>query len=295
MKLSIWFATFKKSLIGSLSDLNYYVEILNTPLRFSLKFVAWFYLFLGILLTLIFVVKDLPQINSDINATRSELVTNYPDTLVFNWKDGQLSSNAEQPITVSYPSVFPPSERLPKNLALIDTDTDVAPENLNVLFFVNRSKLFINSLQGNWAEVDLVKAIEVQSATIDKTKIVELAESSKETQREAISVLPGLILIKETVGLFLSRIFILLLNSLIIQLIFQILNKPLTYKKVFQLGLHALIPAELLYQYSVLLFPQLGFSMFSLTFWLIMVLIIWHLRHLQVLQVSVEKDRQTQK
>ncbi|MEO8582044.1 MAG: DUF1189 family protein [Patescibacteria group bacterium] len=294
-KLFQWIKTFRISIVGSLTDLNYYLEILNTPTRFSIKVVAMFYLLLGIVLTGIFIVKDLPKINATFNSIRTELTTTYPDNLVFDWRDQRLSSNSDQPVVVPFPAITQPLDTAPQHLAVIDTHTDQDPENVKALIYITETKMFINSMQGNWAEANLSDVIETESGHLDKQEVLKQAAESEETQRQILQILPWLTLLTFSLGLFIIRMLTVLFNALIVQLLFQILNKPLAYKKVLQLCLHALIPTEIIYQISARLFPHLNFPMFGLAFWLIISLLIWHLRHLQVVRFSLENDQHGKK
>lgn len=290
MQLTQSLKTFSQTIVKSLTDLNFYAEILNTQLRFSLKILLLFYLLLGAILAGIFTLKDVPRLQNTLDETRAELIANYPENLVFDWQNEQLSSNWPEPVVVPFPSTLQPLDTAPKNLAIIDTTIDDAPANANSLIYITRSKLFVNSMQGNWTDAELKDLIENESIHIDKTHVIQTAESSKTLQNEALSFLPWLAFLLFSIGTFFFRLLSTLLNALIVQLVFQIMNKKLSYKKVFQLCLHALIPAELIYQISILTFPNLTFPMFGLAFWLIMSLVVWHLRNLHVVRLSVDKD-----
>lgn len=283
-----WFQRFRYSIVSSITDLNYYVEILNLPFRFTFKTLTWFYLFLSIVITFIFVVKDLPKLSTTLDDIRSEAVSSYPDTLRFDWHDETLTSTAQKPLEVPFPKAVSPLESAPKNFLVIDTSTDQFPDRMNSVFFLNQKNVYINSMENGWTDVPLHTIIDTKTDSLDKSRFLSLAEASKSAQSEMLASLPWLLLLINSFGLFFIRLITTAINAIIVQFFFQILNKPLTYKKVLQLCLHVLIPTELIYQLSKLFFPTLNFPMFGLAFWVIITLVMWHLRHLQVVKFEIE-------
>jgi hypothetical protein len=286
MQLSQSIAVLWRTLLRSITDLNFYVEILNSPVRFSFKIVALFYILLSLVLTGMFSVTELPR----FNATREEVIEHFPSDLVLEWQNGQLSSNAPDPIEVPFPSAAQPLEDAPKNLAIINTNVDEAPETANALLYITHSRLFVNSRQGSWTDTEIANVINSNELRIDRAQVLEWAESSKQNQQEIFTFLPILALLYYAFVLLFFRVLSMLLNALIVQLMFQLLNKPISYKKVLQICLHLLVPAEIIHQISRLTVPNLDFPMFGLAFWILVSLIIWHLRNLQVVRLVVEED-----
>lgn len=291
MKLNHWFSTFQQSIFRSVTDLNYYVEVLNLPLRFSLKILTAFYLILGVVLTFIFLVKDLPKIDKTFNDIRTEAITRYPADLTFAWQEPLLSSSLTQPLEVPFPAAIEHRENMPKNLAVIDTHTDQFPGQVNAMLFINKEKFFLNSLDGTWTDVPLDQVFEQSSDQLDRQKFVQLAKSSIGFQKEFLRILPWAVLLSSTIGLFILRLLTMLFFSVFLQLFFQLLNKPLSYKKVFQICLHILIPTEIIHQITVL-YPHISISLFNLSFWMITAVVLWHLRHLQILKFELDGSNQ---
>lgn len=290
-----WAKTFWHALLGSLTNLNYYVEVLNTRFKFSLKFVAAFYLLLGIILTGIFTFKDLVEFSLIIDQTRDELLERYPNNLTFDWNGSELYSSSSEKIQVPFPAAIDPVESAPQYLAEINTATDTAPENVSAVIYLNKNKMYINSFQGTWSDSPLVDLIGKTPQHIDRMSIQNLAENSKKTQQEVLEILPWLALPFFTIGMFLLRLLVIAFNSIIVQFLFQITNKPLTYKKVFQLSMHALVPVELIHQISYLTDPHLPIPMFNISYWFIMSLLLWHLRYLKILQFEIKREKNKKK
>lgn len=281
--------TFAHVITGSVTDLNYYVSVLNTPFRFSLKVIASFYMVLGLLLSVGFTLVELPQLSQNLDAARAELVEKYPSDLSLDW-DGEKLSSTWETFQVPYPSSFSPLETAPKNLAEVNTATTDGPTNSNALIYINQKNMYINSLQGNWSDSPILNLVGGEPQHVGRDEILKFAESSKTVQQDFLMSLPFLALLYFTIGTLFLRMLMIVFNALIVQFSFQLMNKPLSYKKVYQLSLHILIPTELIHQISFLLAPKLEIPMFSLAFWMIVALLIWHLRNLKVLQIEMKKE-----
>jgi hypothetical protein len=75
------------------------------------------------------------------------------------------------------------------------------------------------------------------------------------------------------IWLILSRLWEVLFNSLFLFFFLRFDGRRWPWRKVFQLGLYLAIPAEVVYQVTTWLYPQLQLPMFSLSFWVLAVVV----------------------
>lgn len=279
------------TLKNSFTDLNYYVEILNTTLKRSLKIVFSFYLLLGIPLAILFSVRYLQPAEIQTIDAADQLIQNFPEDLEFTWNGSQLSSNASEPLVVNYPENFEKPTRLPEQLAIIDTSTnDAPPENTPALLYINQESIFANSTQGNWSKNDLTPMIGDDPQTLNKQTAKDWQPQIEESIRSFFRVLPFFAYLMFSLGMFAMRLIMIAIDSIIVQFLFTIMGKKLPYKKAFQLSLHLLIPVEILYQLSTIFYPQLDIPMINLAYWSLIALLLWHLRNLHVVKLE-EKQK----
>lgn len=288
--LSRWLSMFANSIVSSVSDLNYYVSVLNSPVKSSLKTVGWFYIFVGAILTFVFSIRTLPEFSRSLDSAREELTSQYPSDLSFHWDGQTLSSTLNGPLEIDYPQAFPPNPDAPKKFLRIDTTSNKGPDNFQTLMYINQKDVFVNSYQGEWTQAPLSGILSDTAETFDRSKILELADTSKSMQQEVVSIAPFVAFLSFSIGLFVVRLFGILIDALILQFFFQLIRKPIAYKKVFQLCLHLLIPVEIITQFSAIVFPHLAFPMFSLSFWILSALLLWHLRNLHIFRLEKKAE-----
>lgn len=285
--------TFRHTFVKSLTDLNYYVDVLNSTVKRSFKIIITFYLLIGVLLTTIFTITTLPTIRTDVMTSIDRVVEYFPQDLELTWDGAQLESNVDTQIVVPFPDDIALPNSLPQSLAIIDTTTTDSPnERTASLIFVNQQELFVNSQRGQWSSTQLDNLIEQDTFVLNKDVLQSWEPEIQSDTQTFLNLLPLFMFMAFSIGLFISRLVMIAINSIIVQFMFMLMGKQLPYKKVFQLSLHLLIPVELLSQLSHLLYPQLEMSMTTVAYWSLIALLLWHLRNLHVLKFEeVEKNK----
>lgn len=285
--------TFRHTFVKSLTDLNYYVDVLNSTVKRSFKIIITFYLLIGVLLTTIFTITTLPTIRTDVMTSIDRVVEYFPQDLELTWDGAQLESNVDTQIVVPFPDDIALPNSLPQSLAIIDTTTTDSPnERTASLIFVNQQELFVNSQRGQWSSTQLDNLIEQDTFVLNKDVLQSWEPEIQSDTQTFLNLLPLFMFMAFSIGLFISRLVMIAINSIIVQFMFMLMGKQLPYKKVFQLSLHLLIPVELLSQLSHLLYPQLDMSMTTVAYWSLIALLLWHLRNLHVLKFEeVEKNK----
>ncbi len=286
-------STLHHTFVKSLTDLNYYVDVLNSTVKRSFKIISIFYLLIGVLLTAIFTITTLPTIRTDVMTSIDRVVEYFPQDLELTWDGAQLESNVDTQIVVPFPDDIALPNSLPQSLAIIDTTTTDSPnERTASLIFVNQQELFVNSQRGQWSSTQLDNLIEQDTFVLNKDVLQSWEPEIQSDTQTFLNLLPLFMFMAFSIGLFISRLVMIAINSIIVQFMFMLMGKQLPYKKVFQLSLHLLIPVELLSQLSHLLYPQLDMSMTTVAYWSLIALLLWHLRNLHVLKFEeVEKNK----
>lgn len=283
--------TFQNGVVQSFTDLNYYVDVLNAPVKFSLKLVVFFYFIVGVISGVHFWVVNTPKYNDQIDHTVGEIREYYPTDWKFEWDGTSLHSFPEEIKTINFPSAMPQSETLPESLAIVDTTTDTPPDNIPALIYVNTNTLYVNSLSGFWSDLPLTELLGNEEFSIDREKVIAELPNAERQVKSSLSVAPVFITAGMSIGLFVVRLISLLFDVIIIHFILSMMKKPLPYKKVFQLSLHILIPVEVIQQLTNLIYPSLDLPMFTISFWTITTLILFHFRNLHMIKFVGKKGQ----
>lgn len=125
-----------------------------------------------------------------------------------------------------------------------------------ILFFFAQTTFFSNQ-----------NASEFQSFVV---AIQQAAENDKELLASVQTVLPFLFFI----SLMISRTIFLLLETTLLYFVLKIFHQPQKFVQLIKLTLHILVLAELINQWSQIVLPQATFSMLSLSFWVLLVVVL---------------------
>ena len=286
-----WLKKFKKGLVLSFTDLNFYVDILNSPLKFSLKFVFFFYILIGIISGIYFAIVKVPEYRSIVDQTELEIREYYPADWMFDWDGESLASLPLGKKTINFPSSLPKRESLPESLAIIDAQTTNSPENIPALIYINSKNLYVNSLSGFWSDLALSDLLGEEKFNLNREILMQKLPSYTSEAKSSLSIIPILVTAGMSIGLFLTRLLSLIFDVIIIHFIMTLLKKPIPYKKVFQLTLHILVPVEVLQQATTLFYPTLDIPMFTISFWTLTVLILFHFRNLHMVKIMEKKEK----
>lgn len=286
-----WMRTFWHIFTHSLSDLQYYVDVLNAPLKFSLKFVFAFYLTLSVVLTTLFTLNELPKIKMFSESMKQQIVQNFPDQARFQWQDEKLTSDSSSQLTITFPTSTMDSEiERPENLVIVDTSATQKPDQVPSLLYINQNTFYVNSLNGVWSDLELKEILGSEPLQIDKSVVKNYLDGPASSMRDdLLTLLPFVMFLFFSLGLLISRIIMIAINAIILQFLFQLLDKPIRYSKVFQLALHLLIPVEIINQITLLALPNTPIPMLTIAFWTLSAVLLWHFRTLQVFRVEVKK------
>lgn len=235
--------TFYHAFWGSISSLTYYHDVVKAPFTFSLKYFWFFSLSFGFILTAILSTVIIPPVNAFVTRFEKRALNLYPADLVLTIKDGQLSTNVAEPLRFPLPvELFmetPGAVTDQEQQYLLTIDTKATIDDYaksQSIVFINRDHIVIP----NSDSYRLYPIADINDMVITKAA----ADAFLQKLFPLLHILPFLIV----AGLFMvlsiilpiSRLLSLLVLSVILLVFARLLKLPLSYTKIYQIGLHGL-------------------------------------------------------
>ncbi len=260
-KLATFFRTFHKSLFS----LAYYHDVVKARFKFSLKYYFVLSLFLGFFMTLAISLATLPSLNKFAQRFKTRAAAIYPANLIITIKDNQVSTNQVEPLHFPIPfelfSDVPPAISDQKQQYLLTIDTKATADDYDT----NRSFILITKTSFIYPEDDTGYRVyplqDMADLTIDKAKVDALVNQILPFLDFLPGILVLLILLVSTLFLPLSRLVVILVLSVILLLPANLMKLQLSYKKICQIGLHAMtLPTILqIFMTSLAIIPPIPF------------------------------------
>lgn len=268
----LMFRRYLTTLNTVLTSATGYRALLQQSLGSTLAFFVVTLILLSFSSSLRFQVRQLPQLETFLSQTLQEIQTHFPVLFSAVW-DEQTMNLMGVPLDVSYPSFVKPNDwHLPLYLARIEENEPSAEklDQAQSLFFVSETQLYARNSQQQWVNFPLSSVLEGQTAFTLNQETLPTFLATLETQgRASLKFLLYVVYLMAPVWLVLSRLWEVLFNSLFLFFFLRLDNRAWPWKKVFQFGLYLAIPAEIIYQLSAWLYPSLNLPMFSLSFWVL--------------------------
>lgn len=288
-----WLNTFAHSVRGSLTDLHYYVDVLNSSVWFSFRVVLFFYILLGIVLTASFMLFRAPALKEQTRRAAQQIAEQFPAFVNVTWNGQQLELHPEQTLELGYPLSIAVPDSLPEHLAIFTPEKTGPTQETSSLFFVTPDTLYINRLSRDWESTSLKNLIDSEEKfTIERGVLLELLPSVSAAIDGFFLILPGLLFPYFSLGLLLSRLVMIMIDAFILQIGFYVNGKRMQYYNAFKLCLHLLIPTELITQFTSWIYPELTFPIQTFAFWCLAILLLWHMRHLQAVILKPGKKKE---
>ncbi len=241
--------SFFHSLKGTFTSPRYYDDILKAKFGFSLKYFFLFFFFYSLIGATYVYFFHLAPYQEGISKIPDQVSQIYPEGLVVSIKEGKLSTNSPQPVIIPFSlvgdlvteitgEVLPETEAYQSlsNLLVIDPQAtiDKFGDYKTIILATENSISYLND-QGNMETVSLkdVDAMEINQEVFDK-----FIGSTRPLFENAVLILTGLIflvfLLFAPGGVLISLLFF----SVLLVILSKVLNRPLSYKKSYQMGLH---------------------------------------------------------
>lgn len=262
------FQTFFRSLYFSGTNPSYYREILQTKLSFSVKYFFLLSALLSIISTIALSVILIPQINSVNQTIKSQADKFYPSDLVITLKNGKLSTNRKEPIVITAPFDIGQNR---KNLVIDPAASVSAMEKYQAGVLVNETSL---SFIGDNNEIRTYPLSDTEDFTLNKSEFSKLAATVENFLNSLPSFLPGILLIFFAFTVTIGLIIKILLYSLLTYAISRVQNFEISYRKAFQLTIHAITPIVFLQILETVFGIQIPIPFFFPILYIILLVII---------------------
>jgi len=247
----------------SVSDRQYYHDILRASFGFSAKYllILLFILSLAtIMRNAVWFIPKFPSVQTGLENIKSTIKTLYPEELVVTISDGVLSTNADEPNRIDIPVSWREAlgEDDYKYLFVIDTKASAQDfDSYNTIFLVTDKSVIYPDQRG----YKVSSLTDLSGDTVIDQKKYEAAVSEITPLLNALQSLVAVFLVAYAIFgpfvgsiiAFTGKLIYLLLFTLAVLLIAKILNLPYGYKDLYRLSMHGLTtPILVTYVFSVL-------------------------------------------
>lgn len=283
-------STFHRTFWKSLTSLTYYQDVVNANFGFSFKYFWIFSLSLGLMLTLSILLTTLPVLTKFNQQFLTRAGALYPQDLVITIKNGQMSTNVTEPLHIPFPfeliTQTPPAISDQKQLYLITFDTYAKADdykNSQSLILVTREDMVVSDQTGYRA----FPLKDLGEVSLDKKAYSLILEKLMPALKLLVPLFIVTIIVVFIFIIPISRLFSLIFLTLLLLPATKLMHLPISYKKLYQLGLHSLtLP-------SLIQILTLSFGLFipipfftSILYLLYMLVILAHLKEKSALTVT---------
>jgi len=217
--------------------------ILDKPRKESIKYLAKLSFILA-LITVVAFTFSFPKLITLIKSEISTFTKDYPEDMVLSIDKGNVSINKPEPYIIPIPTKW---EELkndksinPENIIVINTTEPFSLEKFNdysTVFLITKNNLI--SQQPENKEIKIMPLSEIGDLNITKSWVLE---------KEALilKILPFVMALIIPLGVgvlflgnFVGSLIVIFLYALFVWLLFKIKKMDITYKKSYQVALHA--------------------------------------------------------
>ncbi len=238
---------FFDTLVKSLTKFEYYKEISKAKFKFSLKYLFFLFYLLSLIGSLMFsgsiAALILPKVPLFINSFESKADSLYPKGLVITIKEGLVATNQKEPYFIDTLDQFGLNHGQ-SHFITIDTNANagnIKDENTAVL--ITKDSVVTLDSNSSYRVYPIDKTINTTiNQSLYNKLISQILPYLKYVEPGLVILLVLSILLLPFVSatfLLLSQLIYLLIFSLIFFILVKIMKKTLTFKKLYQLTMHA--------------------------------------------------------
>ncbi|HCC84682.1 MAG TPA: hypothetical protein DEP87_03300 [Candidatus Pacebacteria bacterium] len=212
------------------------------------------------------------------------MVSWYPPDQIITWNEHRLSF---EPLNQSELKVlgWPPDlgENPTAALAIYSPTLVVDPTQIastssqGALFLVDPENLWLNQLGENWSEPVPLSQLpflnQTASYSWDRTAIINLVGEGHRQIRQGWQILLLIWPITNVVWGYLQALWFAVTQASLLWLFARIINWKLSWKKLVKLNLAIVVVARAVEIITLGLYPELTWSFFHITYWVIMALL----------------------
>lgn len=263
---------FHKKVKSSVYDPAYYSEVINSSFGSSLKYFFKLIILIAFIGSIYASFIVIPNFNSLVKNFGNELIDTYPSELEIKFKNGVVSTNVTEPYIIPVPK-----DEINKdygklkydNLLVIDTKSDFTMEKFssyNTVILLTKNAVV--SRDNN--KITITDLKDVTNFTINHENLVYWVNKFT----PIVKVIPFAIPFAIFIGLLIFysfNLFYLLFASLLVFILGKIRKQGLSYKKSYQVSLHALTLPLIL----TVLFSELKIHIFLFLPTVILLIVVW--------------------
>ncbi len=231
------------------TSISHYDEVIKKPFSFSFKIFLSFFLVYGLVSSIIISIGLVPTVKDFLDSFAEKAVLIYPEELVLNIKNGEVSTNVVEPYFINFDRLnvllnsqsSENPEKIENYLMVIDTKGNVEDYfKYKTMGFLTKESLSFENENGILQTFPLK---EVKDFTLNKDVFNLFIDkiASWINTRVIIPLLVGFIFLAMAVFLPIVNLVYLLLFSLIILITAKIVSLDIDYKQSYQIGIHGII------------------------------------------------------
>lgn len=279
MQPFLYIYTLHRSLTSGAS----YLGVVKNKLWFSIRYFLISLSILGIISGVFFVDRVWLPLKTTAQVELLNLAHYYPSDIIVSWNNQTLLINSEAPIQVPYPKSMPLQDLIPHHLLTI-TDpgrsaADFVAESGNSSFLVADSQhLFINNLNGRWRQLPLTEILS-EPFTLTADNIDQQIGQLNQQLSWFFNGFSLIIIIIYPIYLISTVFWQTVIQSILLYFVLKINHTAQEYLPTFKIALHIAVTAAILHEVTGYLYPNHGYPIFNLTFWSIMIFMLWSLNY----------------
>lgn len=237
-------------LVKSITKFTFYKEINKAKFKFSLKYLFFLFYLLSLIGSIIFAgslaVLVLPKVPSFISEFQNKANSLYPNDLIVTVKSGIVSTNQKNPYYLDSLNQFNLSKGYDHFLT-IDTSDVASPGDIQkdktAILITKDSVVTAESSQSSYKVYPINKDTNYQITKSSYSKLISQISPYLKYIKPGLIVLIILVIIlwpflAAALSLGTELIYLLIFTCLLF-LLAKLMKKALTYKKLYQLAIHA--------------------------------------------------------
>lgn len=152
-KAKAFLYVYKNSLINP----QYYKDLFEVDINFSIKYYVVLITSVALLSSLIMGIKEIPQMSKNIRVAIEETKNLFPDDLIITIQNKEWTINKEEPFIIPTPldkfenmeDVELPNGEIPKNLIIFDREGTIPDmEEQDTLILINKTNIIVKTQDG---------------------------------------------------------------------------------------------------------------------------------------------------
>lgn len=278
--------TYVRSLWKTISESAYYVDVLNAPLWFSVRFFLISLGLLGLVTGLWRAASEVPRWQQSLQGDVTQAIAQYPAERVVSWEQNiGLKMTPAEPITVPYPSVW----NLPKpyksfgviapNITELDQIASGVPESS--WWIVGQKELFLrNATDTSWQRVPLQDLPGFEAAfVLNKDTLVAKEPEIRESITDAAKLLQWIAVLGGPAWMIVTTSLSLVSHVFLAIFFFWAFGYLIGPLKTLQIALHVGVVAQIVQSLGDIVTPSSNLPLFTITFWIYIFILSWTFQH----------------